>query len=265
MAPSFSTLPTGNEAVISGPYTLFSGSFILEFLRPPPNLDASVLLKSTYKHDHPSMSLGKSHPQCPPFHLHFSQTESFIILSGRIGTTSTYACVDEVHTPTTTIKADKAHIIPPYVPHKFWPVPPNNNEAKEYAGEDAVMLVWAHPTHEPISSSPASATASARSIDMDAIFFRMLLMLVDDLTSKKRSMDLSTLASLMASQVAVDSSSVWFPRCWWLGALRWWMPWQMQKTIAGLGRLILGTREDGLMPEYMDESEWEALTGRKEM
>ena len=99
---------------------------------------------------------------------------------------------------------------------------------------------------------------------MDAIFFRMLLMLVDDLTSKKRSMDLSTVASLMASQCAVDSTSVWLPSHWWLGSLRWWVPWQVQRTIAGLGRLALGTREDGLMREYMEETEWEALTGKKE-
>lgn len=94
------------EPVIGGPYSLYHGSFILEFLKPKPSRNASsvclplppnpskldisqsltrthphspfvssvdtfvanytsysVLMRATYKHDHPMCKLGKGHSQ----------------------------------------------------------------------------------------------------------------------------------------------------------------------------------------------------------
>ena len=69
-------LPT--ETVISGPFNLYHGSFIIEFLKPDPSRNATyvpraltelsltsdrVLMRSTYKHQHPLIKKGKKHPQ----------------------------------------------------------------------------------------------------------------------------------------------------------------------------------------------------------
>lgn len=137
------TIPTGNgrrlDGPLGGPHLLFDGSFMLEMLQPPNNLNASVLMKATYVGGHHLLQLGKSHPQAPPLHIHFSQSESFIVTSGAIGTTTTYATVDTIHTPdgnhsqaTTEAKKPKGpplasrssrgvSQIPPHTPHNFWP------------------------------------------------------------------------------------------------------------------------------------------------
>ena len=60
-------LPTGNEprlpSPLGGPHVLIEGSFRIEFLKPPEQLDASVLMKATYVGGHELMKLGKKHPQ----------------------------------------------------------------------------------------------------------------------------------------------------------------------------------------------------------
>jgi hypothetical protein len=48
---------------LGGPHTLFDGSFILEFLQPGPDLDASVLMRATYVGGHEATKRGKAHPQ----------------------------------------------------------------------------------------------------------------------------------------------------------------------------------------------------------
>jgi hypothetical protein len=60
-------LPTGQESrlpiPLGGPHQLFDGSFIIEFLQPAPELQATVLMRATYVGDHHTMKLGKQHPQ----------------------------------------------------------------------------------------------------------------------------------------------------------------------------------------------------------
>jgi len=53
---------------------------------------------------------------------------------------------------------------------------------------------------------------------------------------------------------------VMFPTAWWLGPLRWWIPWKFQGAIAWVGR---GMGYRPLMREYMGVREWEEYVGGK--
>jgi hypothetical protein len=159
--PSRSTISAiENAPRISGPYTLFSSTFVLEFLSPPPSLSATVLMRCTYLLS--SMKAGKSHSQAPPLHLHFDQSETFLVTKGIIGTTTGWDVQDRAWT-----RENTPFEIEPWVPHKFWPHPDSE--------EDAVIYVWAHPDVEE---------------KMDRLFFANLLMFVSDASEGKAKMDL---------------------------------------------------------------------------
>ncbi|KAE8548872.1 hypothetical protein EYB25_009255 [Talaromyces marneffei] len=103
-----------DEPVIGGPFSLFEGSFILEFLQPHPSRDASVLMRATYKHDHPLCEKGAGHPQ------------------GQVSTVKGWSATKRAWT-----RGDGGHEIKRWVPHSFQPVPDSP--------EDTIILVWAHP------------------------------------------------------------------------------------------------------------------------
>jgi hypothetical protein len=50
------------------------------------------------------------------------------------------------------------------------------------------------------------------------------------------------------------SALVVFPTAWWLGPMRWWVPWKIQGMIAWVGTCS-GYR--ALMREYTGTEEWE--------
>ena len=53
---------------------------------------------------------------------------------------------------------------------------------------------------------------------------------------------------------------VWFPTTWFLGPLRWWVPWKIQAALAGVARLV------GKMPamqKYTAKEDWEAFQSGK--
>lgn len=171
----------------------------------------SVLMRATYKHDHPMCKLGRGHSQVccrlllsryffskfftplehmlhspsprfttsyfllttreksPPLHIHFRQYESFSVLSGSVGTTSTYTTIDTVHTPSTTGEASP-HTMPPWTPHTFWPDPD--------AREDTTILLWAHPNPDDMEDK------------MDRLFFQNLLMYVSDVAEGKERLSI---------------------------------------------------------------------------
>lgn len=56
---------------------------------------------------------GKSHPQSPPLHLHFDQSESFYVRQGKVGTTSGWDAHDEAWTQERGV-----HEIVPWEPHR---------------------------------------------------------------------------------------------------------------------------------------------------
>jgi len=107
-------------------------------------------------------SLAKYSPKSPPLHLHMVQSETFQILTGRVGTTLDYSLTDTIWTP-----ADTPHEILPWQPHSFWPVPDST--------EDAVLLIWAHPSNPPEA--------------MDRVFFTNLLRYVSDVHEKEVGLD----------------------------------------------------------------------------
>jgi hypothetical protein len=53
---------------------------------------------------------------------------------------------------------------------------------------------------------------------------------------------------------------VMFPTAWWLGPLRWWVPWVLQGGVAAVGRAC-GYR--ALMEEYMPAEEWSSYLHAK--
>jgi hypothetical protein len=111
----------------------------------------------------PSQSLGKSHPQSPPLHLHFAQKESFYVKRGIVGTTDGWSATDNKW-------AGESDIVElgTYTPHRFWPHPD--------AQEDTVLYLWAHPdgVEEP----------------MDQLFFENLLRYLSDVVEGKRGLSL---------------------------------------------------------------------------
>lgn len=115
-------------------------------------------MRATYVKDHPLCKQGKKHPQSPPLHLHFDQSESFMCLRGKIGTTEGYTTTDRVVTP-----ADGLHELAPWQPHTFWPVAD--------AEEDSTLVIWAHPQDVP---DP-----------MDWVFFHNMLGYLSDADAKK--------------------------------------------------------------------------------
>lgn len=176
ISPKLSTLlPT--ETNLHGPFTFFNNSFTIEFLRPDPARNASVLFKVIYKMIHPEVRLGKAYAQVPPLHLHFAQTESFFVLQGKVGTTTTYDMVDNVWTRENTRTPIS---VEPWVPHTFWPVV----DEKEEEEEEAILCVWAHPT----SSSPSQDFLFPPLLDH--LFFASVLGHVSDAHEGKEKLDI---------------------------------------------------------------------------
>lgn len=59
---------------------------------------------------------------------------------------------------------------------------------------------------------------------------------------------------------ASASALVVFPTAWWLGPLRWWVPWVVQAGVARVGRLA-GYR--ALMERYTGKEEWDEYVRAK--
>jgi hypothetical protein len=53
---------------------------------------------------------------------------------------------------------------------------------------------------------------------------------------------------------ATASALVVFPKAWFLGALRWWVPWKLQGMIAWVG---MKCGYMALMRDYTSEKDWE--------
>ncbi|RAH79639.1 hypothetical protein BO86DRAFT_457685 [Aspergillus japonicus CBS 114.51] len=232
--------PTGKEprlpAPLGGPHKMFDGSFVIEFLQVPADLDATVLMRATYFGAHALTKLGKQHPQAPPLHIHFYQAESFIVESGAAGTTTTYDVIDTIHTtegayPQTLSRGGRAPLLPARVSpdDPFW----STTEGQAYANTlpagrhtDTTLLIWGHPkTH---TGPPTGTFARDFPPDMDAAFFLGMLSLVDAVHGQRLAMSPGLGATLMATQTASGAAMIVAPKAWWLGPLRWAIPWYMQ-------------------------------------
>ncbi|KAL3456253.1 hypothetical protein BJX64DRAFT_271011 [Aspergillus heterothallicus] len=265
-------LPSQKEpllpAPLGGPHVLFDGSFVIEFLQPSPELDASVLMRATYKGGHEFTKLGKKHPQAPPLHIHFSQIESFLVEAGAVGTTTTWDLVDTVHTttgaynqtvprqnlspPVPSRDVNGATAIPAWTPHNFWPIAPTHPfwstpEGQEYEktqpngrNTDTTILIWGHPKNSP--GPPTGTLTTDFPPDMDAAFFLALLGLVDAISSKRISMSPRLFARLFSMQTESEAAMIMAPKAWWLGPLRWWIPWRAQVALEGVRKLFGGDK-----------------------
>lgn len=89
------------------------------------------------------------------------------MVSGEVGTTTTYGTVDTIHTPQNTPES-RPHQIPPWHPHRFWPSPS--------ATEDSTLIVWAHPNPDDMDDK------------MDRLFFQNVLMYVSDVAEEKEKL-----------------------------------------------------------------------------
>lgn len=165
-APTLSALKSA--PTISGPYTLFNSTFTLTFLRPPPSLHATVLMRCSYLSS--GTHLGKTHPQAPPLHLHFSQSETFLVTQGSLGTTTGYDVTDTIWR-----EGMAPQEIAPWTPHAFWP---------DAGGEgDCEVFIWAHP--------------EVGEAGMDRLFFASLLRFVSDVAEGREGM---SIVQLMVTQ-----------------------------------------------------------------
>ncbi|KAL4863458.1 hypothetical protein BDV12DRAFT_206457 [Aspergillus spectabilis] len=264
---------------LGGPHKLFDGSFILEFLQRGPELDASVLMRATYVGGHEATKRGKAHQQAPPLHIHFAQSESFIVEAGAIGSSTSYAVIDTIHTtasshvqtipppnlspPVPSRSDDGVTEIPPWTPHNFWPVAPDHpfwstEEGQQYESSlpdgrnsDSTILIWGHP--RTANGPPTGSLTSDFPPDMDAAFFLALLGLVDALSANRLSMSPTLAANLMGLQTASASSMLIFPTAWWLGPLRWIVPWSAQVGLEWTRRLLRGKNIITIVEEIIEE------------
>lgn len=111
----------------------------------------------------------------------------------------------------------------------------------EKPDEDVVVLVWAHPKN----------TAG----DMDHIFFLNLFKHVSDVQEGKRKLDLERILMMqyvyllmhgfeyghnmliMSYRHESQTALVMAPSAWWLGRLRWCVPYYLQAAVATFVRL----------------------------
>jgi len=197
-------------------------------------------MRATYKAGHPLNKLGKKNPQAPPLHLHFQQSETLTVLSGKVGLTLYWEAKDTFHTAETT-GVDTPFEITPWMPHAFFPCGD--------AEEDTVILVWAHPSDNDMDDQ------------MDHLFFQSLFGYVSDVHDKKEKM---SILQIMLMQHRTATALVMFPRAWFLGPLRWWIPWKLQDMCA---TIAIWTGKKALIEKYMSPQEWddvqERLGGKK--
>jgi hypothetical protein len=78
------------------------------------NPDTSVLMRCTYVSpaENPLNTKGRAHPQSPPLHLHFDQSESFLVAQGEVCTTEGYGVEERTWTP-----EDGVRLVEPWMPY----------------------------------------------------------------------------------------------------------------------------------------------------
>ncbi|KAF4556983.1 Hypothetical protein D9617_1g088650 [Elsinoe fawcettii] len=191
-----------DERVLYGPLSTFDGAFIAEIIQPGKARNASTLLRARYKAGHPENMKGKAAEHAPPLHLHMMQTETFIVLSGKLGLTHGYDLKDTIVTA-----SDEPFVVEPWTPHRPWPVPD--------CQEDTVLLMIATPENVP---NPLSG-----------VFFRDIFLYTEDCRAGKAKLDL---LQILLMQHVTDSPLVMFPTAHFFGPLRWWVPLKLQAAAA---------------------------------
>jgi len=164
-------------------------------------------MRGTFKAAHPLTAKGKKSAQVIPFHLHFKQTETVQVLQGRMGVMHTYDSQEIMLTP-----SDPPFHIKPYTPHILYP--------DSTSDIDTIFTVRVQPSDVPHP--------------MDDLFFANLLRYISDVVEGKEKLDLF---QFMLLNSVTDSAIVMLPSWWFLGPLRWWIPYQVQELMAWIARL----------------------------
>ncbi|EXJ73992.1 uncharacterized protein A1O5_02286 [Cladophialophora psammophila CBS 110553] len=86
---------------------------------------------------------------------------------------------------------------------------------------------------------------------MDRIFFQNLLMYVSDVSEGKERL---SLLQVMLMQHVSATALIMLPNLWFLGPLRWWIPWLFQCLCAYVA-LWMGKKP--LLRKYMSVEDWE--------
>lgn len=138
--------------------------------------------------------------------------------------------------------------------HPFW----STAEGQQYEAalpngrnSDSTILLWGHPRTG--TDAPTGTLASDFPPDMDPAFFLAVLSLVDAITAKRVAMGLGTAATLFGLQTESDSALLIAPTAWWLGPLRWMIPWSAQCTVERIRKICGGKDIVKLVEEVIAE------------
>jgi hypothetical protein len=88
--------------------------------------------------------------------------------------------------------------------------------------------------------------------DLDAAWFVALLSLVDAVHGQRLTMSPGLGAVLMALQTASGASLIIAPKAWWLGPLRWAIPWSAQVVFERARKLFRGKSVVQLVEEVIE-------------
>ncbi|KAI5362528.1 putative rmlC-like cupin domain superfamily, rmlC-like jelly roll protein [Septoria linicola] len=195
--------------VLRGPFPFFDNTMIFESLEVD-SAEATALLRITYTGNDPLLQKGRGHPLVPPLHLHFKQSETFKVIQGQMAAVVGY---DEKEVIISS-EDEKPYEIRPYTPHTPYC----------YGGDvDTIVLIRAHP---------------AKDEDLlGALFFEHLFRHLDEAHRARKAPDV---VQVMVMQHATDSALVMFPSAWFLGSLRWVIPWALQASVAKVASMFFG-------------------------
>lgn len=87
---------------------------------------------------------------------------------------------------------------------------------------------------------------------MDAAFFLAILASVDAVASQRLAMTPATAANMMSLQTASASVLILCPTAWWLGPLRWMVPWSAQKMMEWARTLLGGSNVVDVVEQIID-------------
>lgn len=138
--------------------------------------------------------------------------------------------------------------------HPFWSTEEGQQcEASLPNGRnpDTTVLIWAHPRTG--SDTPTGRLASDFPPDMDAAFFLALLSFVDAITSRRVAMTPSTAARFFGLQTESGLGLLIAPSCWWLGPLRWMIPWSAQCALEWVRKMCGGKDIVKLVEDVIEE------------
>ncbi len=88
---------------------------------------------------------------------------------------------------------------------------------------------------------------------MDAAFFLALLSFVDAIASRRVAMTPSTAARFFGLQTESGLGLLIAPSCWWLGPLRWMIPWSAQCALEWVRKMCGGKDIVNLVEDVIEE------------